>query len=490
MVPGVSGSSGKALVTVVELRHLAVELVGKVVVGVGVNGQKGQTEVPDGRDTYWGSQFSFMWDAASVRGRVLIVELLREVDGSVLAECRLDLRRKWEDYKWCDFIAHDRRVGSICLECDTDTSAPSSHTRTVPEEVRWEHLDIPHPQTPRSDGGSSPIYTARTSTTVNNPPASLSPPIRAISRDASTPRQESFYKEQLNDVVAGLRHVYSTLPAGDAVLRRQIELLMAKAGAPLDTIPKTDDRREIKEKEKEPKRLLTKPVSKRSCSTRERSKSNPRSNTRNATPVRTLVPRSKRRTSSVGMPQRQLIPLREVAQVDGRGRRGTRSPLPTRDREKTPGPVLMKYVDRHQDPSASIGSTQSAPAFRRAANGVPALVRRYGAATPSDSISSTKTAPVHRSRVGCAPHSVSVNRTRPKPLPPPPSPISEVTELRLPSKPREPSEPPVTSIVLNPRARERDNLLAALLNNQTQSICCNESELSFEDLEELVGVAY
>ena len=628
--------SGKAVVTVVEVRHLREDLIDEVCVTTGVNGQEGSTEILDGVDSYWGSQFSFMWDEQTSVGRMLELSLARE-DGTIEGECRTDLRKPWTDYKWLDFINYDGiKVGCVCLEVElhdlpsevrqsqsrqvTSSAASLSQASLASRSLRMDYqpperrrdyqkladtsvpaLPLPTNQsvslTPRSDDDlCSPVYTARTSDTdpalqqIHNrlrqdSPRSLSTVTSSSAEHAKPSSSSSSARDQLNDVVAGLRHVYSTLPPGDSVLRKQIELLMAKAGSPVpssssstaakrqasssaapgtqtlssSSVPSHTSRhfaqhtqsssiaaatastnsstsnnitakaaqvrghvpraiptsvpsrhRSATANHSAPSATTTTPAKRKGrgvspggylskaeaqmVQSVRRNFANNQSERRSNTPTR-RAPSQKRSGHSHSCrvsPQRAsrpLIPLREVGIPISRGRSNNthQQRRPSGGGSSVRKPVLLRHVDPNADPSCSLSSVQTAPGrtlssgnnfhSNYGARRMPTLARRYEGANPGDSLSSVKSAPTIRR--------VLVNQTSPRmeSL----SPVREVIELRIPEQDIPLVTDPVPHVNIH---QERERLLSALMTNETNGLkgfSCNDSDLSFEDLEELVA---
>eukprot|EP01060_Flectonema_neradi_P005686 TRINITY_DN1380_c1_g1_i1.p1 TRINITY_DN1380_c1_g1~~TRINITY_DN1380_c1_g1_i1.p1 ORF type:complete len:645 (+),score=135.51 TRINITY_DN1380_c1_g1_i1:157-2091(+) len=632
--------SGKAVVTVVEVRHLRDDLVDEVCVTTGVNGQEGSTEMLDGIDSYWGSQFSFMWDEQTSVGRMLELSLTRE-DGTIEGECRTDLRKPWTDYKWLDFTSQEGTIiGSVCLEVElhdapseeakqpprhlASSSVPLSHASLASRALKFDHqpveldsrkrsdqkpadtavpsLPLPTSQhlslTPRSDDDlCSPVYTARTSDEPplqqlhnrlrQDSPRSLSTVTSSSAEQTKPSSSSSSARDQLNDVVAGLRHVYSTLPPGDSVLRKQIEMLMAKAGSPVpppssssaepkkqmssstaanssSTVSSHASRHFAQQTQSSsnnvaaavashstqsgvtassrsgqvrghvPRAIPTSVPSRHRSATSSATAAHSAPSTTTTTPAkrrgRGLSPggylskaeaqmvqnvrrnfaqsQSDRRSNTPsrrGLSQkrpghshscrvspqrvsRPLIPLREIPISRGRSNNTQQQRRPSGGASSSMRkPVLLRHVDPYADPSCSLSSVQTAPGRMVGSSStfhgshgtkrMPTLARRYEGANPGDSLSSVRSAPTIRR--------VLVNQTSPRmeSL----SPVREVTELKIPEQDIPTVADPVPPVNIN---QERERLLSALMTNETTGLrgfSCNDSDLSFEDLEELVA---
>eukprot|EP01063_Lacrimia_lanifica_P013537 TRINITY_DN20182_c4_g1_i1.p1 TRINITY_DN20182_c4_g1~~TRINITY_DN20182_c4_g1_i1.p1 ORF type:complete len:828 (+),score=181.97 TRINITY_DN20182_c4_g1_i1:77-2485(+) len=276
---GGSGALCTAVVTIVEGRHLPERLAetGYIAASVG-GGPRRRTDTAEGVETYWGAQFAFQYHEGTAEARTLRLELCEE-DGSLeegdigeaLAVAEVDLQRQWANHKWIDLVAREPTAGrrggmlaSVSVECvtippvmpsgalkATTPALPAAKPRAPPAPStpgrgpRVQHHDpaeavafLDHSVvqslasqvrslTPRSDGADSgslsPIYTARSHvpTSARDEGQKAGPP--------SLAPQETAAAAALQDVLQGLRHVYSSVPEGDAALRRQIEALMDKA---------------------------------------------------------------------------------------------------------------------------------------------------------------------------------------------------------------------------------------------------------------------
>ena len=704
--PAPQETAGKVILTVVEARHVRTELVGEACVRLCLNGQEARTEPADGEEVYWGAQFTMSWDSA-LEGRTLQLELVgNDTEVPPLAVCGVDLQKRWTSYKWFDFHDADgARLASVALECTfvpkdhsaprhRDPIEPPTPALSSPASVALSlgsRLDTPLIEYPPTE---TPIYTARSKSSYEDCASTEDEESEILGREArvrasTTPQRahseassgiplphtaptpiapkDGVVQEQLNDVVAGLRHVYSTLPAGDSVLRQQIEMLLEKAG----NAPKAPQKKPVtKRTTSQHSPAVSKPLRRSASSARTANTTGWRQvDSRVVMPTASSAAKAAGERHTVQQQRASAAMPRAVSKQRGRSphdavpRRGARSasqggglrrsdlrnvpttavPIPTAHsrcsspthsvpstsgRSASPGwfppppmyqegtaaapsspysrsrvtrlqrpekekrqsisrvhsppgeirqkrpliplrqvgplrppseapaqqpaqPALLRYVDLHANPGASLASVQSAPAgggfasrrrwddevvkqekqprqpslSQAVPTTTPTLVKRFENANPQDSlqsVSSVRTAPgggfkrvANRPNRTVSPYEKTERRParrmksvkrREAPVVPEEEVVEEVTELRFLAKgagQRQrnvvvPVEREGQSVVTDflPIAgvnrtrgqtdRERTRVLNALLSNQTKLISGCESELSFEDLEELV----